>query len=47
MVIPVGYENGAQDLYLLTKQHGEVVKQAVLPVIFVPMTGEARGDRGR
>jgi len=47
MVIPVGDENGAQDLYLLTKQRGEVVKQAVLPVVFVPMTGEARDDPGR
>ena len=47
MVIPVGDENGAQDLYLLTKEHGRIVEQAVLPVIFVPMTGEVRGDRGR
>ncbi len=44
MVIPVGAERGAQDLYLLVKRDGEIVKQAVLPVIFVPMTGEVRGE---
>lgn len=47
MVIPVGEENGAQDLYVLTKRNGEIVKQAVLPVIFVPMTGEVRGEARR
>lgn len=47
MVIPVGEESGAQDLYLLIKEHGQIVMQAVLPVIFVPMTGEARGDPER
>jgi protein-L-isoaspartate(D-aspartate) O-methyltransferase len=41
MVIPVG-DPGVQELYLLTKQHGEIVKRAVLPVLFVPMTGEAQ-----
>jgi protein-L-isoaspartate(D-aspartate) O-methyltransferase len=43
MAIPVG---GAwqQELYLLRKEKGQVVKRAVLPVMFVPMTGEA--DRG-
>lgn len=47
MVIPVGEESGAQDLYLLTKKQGQIVKQAVLGVIFVPMTGEVRGDPER
>ncbi len=42
MVIPVGPEGGAQELYLLEKQEGVVKKSAVLPVIFVPMTGEAQ-----
>ena len=44
MVIPVG---GAwkQELYLLRKEKGQVVKRSVVPVMFVPMTGEA--DRGR
>lgn len=42
MVIPVG-EAGVQELYLLIKEGEEVVKRAVLPVLFVPMTGEAQG----
>lgn len=41
MVIPVG-DIGVQQLYLLRKEGGEVVKKAVLPVLFVPMTGEAQ-----
>ena len=36
MVIPVG-ELWQQELYLLRKEKGRVVKRAVLPVIFVPM----------
>ena len=40
MVIPVG-ESYNQELYLLEKKGREVVKTAVLPVVFVPMTGEA------
>ena len=39
MVIPVG-ERGAQELYLLEKQNGELTKRSVLPVIFVPMKRE-------
>lgn len=39
MVIPVG-DFGAQELYLLAKKGGKVEKTAVLPVVFVPMTGE-------
>ncbi len=42
MVIPVGEERGRQELLLLTKINGEIVKQSVLPVIFVPMTGEVQ-----
>ncbi len=41
MVIPVGPEHEAQHLYLLEKQAGAIHKTAVLPVRFVPMTGEA------
>jgi len=41
MVIPVGSEYGAQQLYLLEKRQAVIHKTAVLPVRFVPMTGEA------
>jgi protein-L-isoaspartate(D-aspartate) O-methyltransferase len=41
MVIPFG-ELWAQDLYILTKRGGKVEQQSVLPVRFVPMTGEAQ-----
>ncbi len=46
MVIPVGEEHGVQHLYLLTKEHGEIVKKSVLPVRFVPMTGEIQQEPG-
>lgn len=39
MIIPVG-PPGNQELYLLRKQGDKVEKRAVLPVRFVPMTGE-------
>ncbi len=42
MVIPVGPGNEIQQLYLLEKRHGTINKTAVLPVRFVPMTGEAQ-----
>ncbi len=39
MVIPVGdYYN--QELILVEKKEGKIVKKEVMPVIFVPMTGE-------
>jgi protein-L-isoaspartate(D-aspartate) O-methyltransferase len=38
MMIPVG-PTGSQQLILLTKQDGQLQRQAVLPVRFVPMTG--------
>ncbi len=41
MVIPVGPEYGVQNLYLLEKHEGTISQSAVLPVRFVPMTGEA------
>ena len=36
MVIPVG-PSGAQELYFLQKENGELKRQTVLPVVFVPM----------
>lgn len=44
MIIPVGAGLN-QDLILLRKQDGMVEKQSVLPVRFVPMTGEAERSR--
>ena len=41
MIIPVG-PAGDQQLVLLRKQGGQLEKRAVLPVRFVPMTGEAQ-----
>jgi protein-L-isoaspartate(D-aspartate) O-methyltransferase len=46
MVIPYGEEN-AQDLYILRKHGGKIEEEAVLPVRFVPMTGEAEKAGGR
>lgn len=40
MIIPVGDRYG-QRLYLLEKRAGKVEQRAVLPVMFVPMTGES------
>jgi protein-L-isoaspartate(D-aspartate) O-methyltransferase len=40
MIIPVG-GLGEQELYLLEKKNGQLEKRAVLPVRFVPMTGQA------
>src|SRR5437762_9875771 len=41
MIIPVGVA-GNQELVLLRKQENRLEKRAVLPVRFVPMTGEAQ-----
>ncbi len=41
MIIPVGKTGGYQELYLLEKRGGKVEQRGVLPVRFVPMTGEA------
>ena len=41
MIIPVGPAHN-QSLYLLRKEGGRVRQQAVLPVRFVPMTGQAQ-----
>ncbi len=40
MILPVG--GWRQELVLLEKSGGEVTRRSVLPVRFVPMTGEAR-----
>ena len=44
MIIPVGGGMN-QELILLRKQDGKIEKQSVLPVRFVPMTGEAQNSR--
>ena len=41
MVIPVG-RGYKQDLVLLRKREGNLEQQAIIPVMFVPMTGEAQ-----
>jgi protein-L-isoaspartate(D-aspartate) O-methyltransferase len=41
MIIPVGSGLGFQQLHLLEKKSGKLQRRAVLPVRFVPMTGEA------
>ncbi len=44
MIIPVGDANG-QRLHVLEKRGGSVEQRAVLPVMFVPMTGESERPR--
>ena len=44
MIIPVG-ERYQQTLYLFEKQNGELKSIALLPTLFVPMTGKAEDDR--
>lgn len=46
MIIPVGERFGVQELHLLRKTEGKVKREAVLPVRFVPMTGESE-EAGR
>ena len=46
MIIPVG-PAGNQELYLLRKKGIAIEKSAVLPVRFVPMTGESDTVRKR
>ncbi len=46
MVLPVGPSGGTQDLITLRKEGGELVKEDVLPVRFVPMVpGSSRPAR--
>ncbi|MEM8953677.1 MAG: protein-L-isoaspartate(D-aspartate) O-methyltransferase [Verrucomicrobiota bacterium] len=42
MMIPVGETSFTQELVLLEKQDGNVVQKSVLPVRFVPMTGQSQ-----
>lgn len=43
MVIPIGPRDGDQELLLITKDAtGHVARRSVLPVAFVPLTGNAR-----
>ncbi|MDA0817114.1 MAG: protein-L-isoaspartate(D-aspartate) O-methyltransferase [Planctomycetota bacterium] len=44
MIIPVGTRYD-QILVLLTKRDGQLVQEALVPSLFVPMTGEAEDDR--
>src|SRR5262245_54405488 len=44
MAIPVG-ERYAQTLYLFTKKGNTLEKEALLPTLFVPMTGKAEDER--
>ncbi len=45
LVIPVGEEHGYQELLLIeVGEDGEVRRRSVLPVRFVPMTGESQRD---
>ena len=44
MIIPIGPAH-RQELVLLHKHDGKLDRQAVLPIHFVPMTGEAQGNR--
>jgi protein-L-isoaspartate(D-aspartate) O-methyltransferase len=41
LVIPVGEEGAVQELVLLRKQNGQITKEKMLDVRFVPMTGKA------
>jgi len=44
MIIPLG-ERYAQVFYLFEKKNGELVKQKLLPALFVPMTGVSEEKR--
>lgn len=43
MVIPVGSVHAIQYLKLVEKKNGKIIEQSLLPVRFVPFTGEAEG----
>ena len=44
LIIPVG-QRYQQTLYRMTKRNGKLVKEALRPTLFVPMTGEAEDTR--
>lgn len=41
MIVPVGSQEGRQELFVMEKRGGEIKRRAILPVRFVPMTGLA------
>ncbi len=45
MIVPVGPENQVQELVLLKKVKGELLRQSIAPVRFVPMTGEVQKSK--
>jgi protein-L-isoaspartate(D-aspartate) O-methyltransferase len=44
MVIPVG-ERYRQDIYLMEKKDGKLVRKRLIPTLFVPMTGRSEKER--
>jgi protein-L-isoaspartate(D-aspartate) O-methyltransferase len=44
MIVPLG-ERYQQTLYMFTKRNGELEREALLPTLFVPMTGLAESER--
>jgi len=44
MVIPLG-ASYQQDIYLLEKREGKLIRKALIPTLFVPMTGRAERER--
>ena len=44
MIVPIG-ERHQQTLYLMEKKDGKMVRKALRPTLFVPMTGKAEDDR--
>ena len=44
MIVPLG-ERYQQTLYVLSKRQGQMVSEALLPTLFVPMTGAAEEQR--
>lgn len=44
MIVPVG-QRYTQNLYLFKKEDGELIREALHPTLFVPMTGEAESHR--
>jgi protein-L-isoaspartate(D-aspartate) O-methyltransferase len=44
MVIPVG-ERYRQDIYLMEKKSGKLIRKQLIPTLFVPMTGRSEKER--
>jgi protein-L-isoaspartate(D-aspartate) O-methyltransferase len=44
MIIPLG-ERFQQDIYLLEKKNGQLVRKYLMPTLFVPMTGRSEKER--